>query len=49
MQVLITQREALVAANQQRLASGLSVAYSADHFDGLANDMEELIEKIDIS
>ncbi len=42
MQALICEREGYIAENQQRLATGNSVAYGADHFFELASRFREL-------
>lgn len=43
---LMAEIEGMKAANQKRLHEGYSVAYTEDHFFGIANDLNALADKV---
>jgi hypothetical protein len=42
LQALVTEREAMIAANQERLSLGEAIAYDYNHFAYLASQIREL-------
>lgn len=42
LEVLITEREGMIAENQQRIRRGESLAYTEDAFNSLAQRIENL-------